>query len=36
VTAAPQPVNQQILRLMTAATNPQQLSQMDPTWHPWL
>jgi transformation/transcription domain-associated protein len=33
---ASQPVHQQILRLITAATNPQQLSQMDPTWHPWL
>ena len=33
---APQPVNQQIVRLVSAATNPQQLCQMDPTWHPWL
>jgi len=32
----PSPVNHQIQKLITAATDPQQLSQMDPTWHPWL
>ena len=32
----PSPVNFQIQKLIAAATDPQQLSQMDPTWHPWL
>ena len=30
------PVNQAVIDLVSAATNPQKLSQMEPHWHPWL
>ena len=30
------PVNQAIVDLVSSATNPQKLCQMDPHWHPWL
>ena len=29
------PADQRLLELIAAATNPQQLCQMDPTWQPW-
>lgn len=30
------PVNQNVLDLISAATNPQKLAQMEPHWHPWI